>query len=120
METNAKNVTYYKCRAEDVNDIQNLIIYYKVYEEKLTSNVQILIFYRATDMLSHANDNITIEMLAKCLPNEFSKLAENEDLCRRIKIEALYNFAVGQQQEQVQQIRQDQAMIIPSGIDYSA
>ncbi|KAK9503375.1 hypothetical protein O3M35_009937 [Rhynocoris fuscipes] len=74
----------------------------------------------ATDMLSLANENITVEMLAKCLPKEFSKLAENEELCRRIKIEALYNFAVAQQQEQVQQIREDQAMVIPSGIDYTS
>ncbi|XP_073985064.1 5-taurinomethyluridine-[tRNA] synthase subunit MTO1, mitochondrial isoform X2 [Rhodnius prolixus] len=114
-----KNV---KQNMEDALELCNSISYpFNVWRQMLkmspTTNAE---QKTATDMLSHANDNITIEMLAKCLPNEFSKLAENEDLCRRIKIEALYNFAVGQQQEQVQQIRQDQAMIIPSGIDYSA
>ena len=71
-------------------------------------------------MLSHGNDNITVRMLADCLPEIFGHLAEKEDLCTRVKIEALYQHAVARQQEQVIQIKKDETMIIPPEVDYTS
>jgi tRNA U34 5-carboxymethylaminomethyl modifying enzyme MnmG/GidA len=76
--------------------------------------------FRASEMLSFANDNITVPMLAWSFPDIFGKLVENEELCRRLKIEALYQNAVIQQYDQVSQIRKDQTMLIPPSVDYTS
>ena len=57
-------------------------------------------------------------MLATYFPKEFSMFVDNPKLCRRIKIEALYQEAVKQQHEEVELIRRDEALLIPPNIDY--
>ncbi|XP_014276233.1 protein MTO1 homolog, mitochondrial [Halyomorpha halys] len=74
----------------------------------------------ASEMLSLPNDNITVQMLCDSLPEIFGHLAENEDLCTRIKIEALYQTAIAQQKEQVSQIKKEESMIIPPEVDYTS
>lgn len=74
----------------------------------------------ASEMLSHANDNITVQMLCDSLPEIFGHLATSEDLCTRIKIEALYQTAVAMQKEQVSQIKKEESMIIPPEVDYTS
>lgn len=74
----------------------------------------------ATEMLSHANDNISVEMLADCLPDLFGTLDGKTDLSRRVKIEALYQSAIAQQREQVVQIKNDESMVIPPEVDYTS
>lgn len=71
-------------------------------------------------MLSIVNDNITIGTLADCMPDLFGHLSDKEDLARRVKIEALYQFAIDQQKEQVTQIRNDESLVIPPEVDYTS
>ncbi|KAL1140238.1 hypothetical protein AAG570_000170 [Ranatra chinensis] len=74
----------------------------------------------AAEMLSLANDNITVRMLANCMPDIFGPLLKNEKIHERLKIEALYEDAVTREYDQVSQIRQDEAMLIPPDIDYTS
>uniref|UniRef100_A0A146M5L7 Protein MTO1, mitochondrial n=2 Tax=Lygus hesperus TaxID=30085 RepID=A0A146M5L7_LYGHE len=74
----------------------------------------------ATEILSMNNDGVTVDLLAKYLPNEFSKLAQNREVSERLKIEALYDYYVDQQHEQVSKIKQDEGLRIPPEIDYTS
>lgn len=72
----------------------------------------------ALDVLAAANYNVEPETLAVCFPKEFSVFADNPNLCRRIKIKAIYQEAAKQQHEEVELIRRDEALVIPPNIDY--
>ncbi|CAB0004675.1 unnamed protein product [Nesidiocoris tenuis] len=55
----------------------------------------------ATDMLSMSNEPVTVNLLAKYLPNEFKKIAQNREVSERLKVEALYQHYVELQHEQI-------------------
>ncbi|KAF6206876.1 hypothetical protein GE061_018112 [Apolygus lucorum] len=74
----------------------------------------------AAEILSMNNDGVTVDLLAKYLPNEFSKLSQNREVSERLKIEALYEYYVDQQHEQVSKIKQDEGLRIPPEIDYTS
>lgn len=71
-------------------------------------------------MLSVSHDEITVEKLTKALPDVFSQLGNDRNLNQRLRTEALYEAALVEQQEEVMEIRRDEALRIPSHIDYSA
>lgn len=70
------------------------------------------------ELLSLSYENLTVEKLAESVP-ELKEIAENSELCRRLKIEALYQCAVEKQHEEVMRIKQDEAVVIPPHIDYT-
>lgn len=71
-------------------------------------------------MLSVSHDEITVEKLTKALPDVFSQLGKDSSLNQRLRTEALYEAALVEQQEEVNEIRRDEALRIPSHIDYTA
>jgi tRNA U34 5-carboxymethylaminomethyl modifying enzyme MnmG/GidA len=71
-------------------------------------------------MLSVSHDEITVERLSKALPDVFAQLADDRNLNHRLKVEALYEAALVEQQEEVMEVRRDEALRIPSHIDYTA
>ncbi|ALC41154.1 CG4610 [Drosophila busckii] len=72
----------------------------------------------AFDMLGVPSDNITIEQLIKLCPKELSWLQEDRELASRLKIEALYTHFVDEQQRDVDDVRREERLSIPAGIDY--
>lgn len=45
-------------------------------------------------------------------------IKEDEDLCNRIKIEAIYDHAIKNQEMDINEIKRDEGLIIPRNIDY--
>ncbi|KAJ8872696.1 hypothetical protein PR048_026309 [Dryococelus australis] len=76
--------------------------------------------FSAFQYLSLPGDVVTVEKLAVALPQEFGHLQGQPALCHRLKVEALYAAAVADQQEEVAEVRRDEALIIPDSIDYAA
>lgn len=51
-------------------------------------------------------------------PSSFGWIMKDSDLCNRIKIEALYENAIKNQKIEVNEIKRDEALLIPKNIDY--
>ncbi|XP_018365095.1 PREDICTED: protein MTO1 homolog, mitochondrial [Trachymyrmex cornetzi] len=73
----------------------------------------------AFDMLSVTDELVTFAKLAKLLP-QLGHLDGDPGLARRIEIETKYVFAVAEQQDQVNDIRRNEQMVIPDNIDYNS
>ena len=58
-----------------------------------------------------------VEDICKLFP-DLSWIADDIDLCNRVKIEAMYERVVQEQEKEVQEIRRDESMMIPKDIDY--
>ncbi|EFN86010.1 Protein MTO1-like protein, mitochondrial [Harpegnathos saltator] len=74
----------------------------------------------AFDILGNTNDEITFAQLAKILPELLGHLDGDPTLMIRVEIEAKYAFVVANQQNQVDDIRRNEQMIIPEDIDYNS
>lgn len=48
----------------------------------------------------------------------FKWIGDDEELCKRIKIEAVYDYVLKDQQKEVEEIRRDEELLIPKEIDY--
>ncbi|XP_075220870.1 5-taurinomethyluridine-[tRNA] synthase subunit MTO1, mitochondrial isoform X2 [Lycorma delicatula] len=78
-------------------------------------------FKSAFDMLSLPNGQVTADQLIIKLPQFFDgELLRDKKLHNRILYEALYHLVVLQQNDDVNQIRRDEALIIPPDIDYAS
>lgn len=65
------------------------------------------------------NNMISIDMIIKVLPDRFGHLAQDSIILERIKIEAIYAPSIKGLQEEIDEIRKNEQMIIPSSIDYN-
>lgn len=65
------------------------------------------------------NNEISIDMIIKVLPDRFGHLAQDSIILERLKIEALYAASIKGLQEEIDEIRKNEQMIIPSSIDYN-
>uniref|UniRef100_T1GX23 tRNA uridine 5-carboxymethylaminomethyl modification enzyme C-terminal N-terninal subdomain domain-containing protein n=1 Tax=Megaselia scalaris TaxID=36166 RepID=T1GX23_MEGSC len=74
-------------------------------------------FKSAFDMLAMSNDNISCEDLAKIDPS-LKWISSEPQIAQRIKIEALYEFFVGEQMKDVEAVRKEEMLVIPKDIDY--
>ncbi|EDW01411.1 protein MTO1 homolog, mitochondrial [Drosophila grimshawi] len=72
----------------------------------------------AFDMLAVPADNITVDQLIDLCPGELSWLRTDGDISARLKIEALYSFFVDEQQRDVEDVRREERLCIPTDIDY--
>lgn len=70
------------------------------------------------EMMSIAVDEIEAEQIADLYPESLGWVKHNYELCRRLKIEALYEMAIGDQAREVEEVRRDEKLIIPTTIDY--
>ncbi|KDR21418.1 protein MTO1 homolog, mitochondrial [Zootermopsis nevadensis] len=73
----------------------------------------------AFEMLTINHDEITVEKLTEALPDVFTELADDRNLNHRLKVEALYEAALVEQQEEMTEVKRDEALRIPSHIDYT-
>lgn len=71
----------------------------------------------AFDMISVSSDSIKMEQLAE-INSELKWITEDDELCRRVHIESLYDFVVKEQAKEVEEVQRDESLIIPRNIDY--
>ncbi|XP_067627731.1 protein MTO1 homolog, mitochondrial [Eurosta solidaginis] len=74
----------------------------------------------AFDMLGIPADNISLAQMIDLQPDELRWLQNETAICDRIKIEALYDYFVAEQQRDVEDVRRDEGLAIPTNIDYFA
>lgn len=72
----------------------------------------------AFEMLAIPSDAVRAEQVAELEPHLLGWIRGNVRLCERLKIEAIYERAIGEQAGQVEAVRKDERLIIPEGIDY--
>ncbi|XP_015431455.1 PREDICTED: LOW QUALITY PROTEIN: protein MTO1 homolog, mitochondrial [Dufourea novaeangliae] len=87
----------------------------KLLKIKETRNIYVK---SALDMLNIADEDVTIDMLIKALPDRFGHLADDPIVSRRLKIEAIYARGIAEQQREVDEIRTNEQMMIPPDINY--
>lgn len=68
-------------------------------------------------MLGIANWGVDVARLAGADP-AYRQMAEDEDLCFRLGVEALYHFFVLQQKCEIGEVRREEALTIPKNVDY--
>lgn len=71
----------------------------------------------AFDFISSAEPP-TVEDICKLDMSTLGWISKDSELCSRVKIEAIYEHVVTLQAEEVKEIRRDESMLIPKGIDY--
>ncbi|XP_055322375.1 protein MTO1 homolog, mitochondrial [Sitodiplosis mosellana] len=74
----------------------------------------------AYDMLSFTSDNVEVQQIANLHPEILGWVKDDRIVCDRIKIEAMYEHAIELQAKAIEEVRQDEGLLIPSDIDYSA
>eukprot|EP00075_Anas_platyrhynchos_P021542 XP_027310795.1 protein MTO1 homolog, mitochondrial [Anas platyrhynchos] len=72
----------------------------------------------AFDMLQYPEANM--EILARAIPEPLGKFAEWRELSERLKIEAAYEWCVVNQQQEIEEVRRDEALQLPEDLDYFA
>ncbi|NXS94450.1 MTO1 protein, partial [Jacana jacana] len=70
----------------------------------------------AFDILQYPE--VTMEVLARAVPDSLGKLAQWRELAERLKIEAAYEWCVVNQQQEMEEVRRDEALQLPQGLDY--
>lgn len=70
-------------------------------------------------MLGISSDNITLQQLEAIVPDQFIGKFSNSKICDRLKIEALYQTSIHDQQDDIERVEQDQSLLIPGDIDYA-
>ncbi|XP_050434948.1 protein MTO1 homolog, mitochondrial [Adelges cooleyi] len=73
----------------------------------------------ALEILGLVTEGITLEQLEKILPHELNGKFNCSKLKTRLKIEAIYHLSVRNQQNEIERMELDQALLLPSDIDYS-
>ncbi|KAH1172540.1 protein MTO1 homolog, mitochondrial [Mauremys mutica] len=72
----------------------------------------------ALDILQYPE--VTMELLARAIPEPLRKFAEWRELAERLKIEAVYEWHVASQQQEIEEVRRDEALQLPEDLDYFA
>ncbi|NWI20478.1 MTO1 protein, partial [Crypturellus soui] len=72
----------------------------------------------AFDILRYPEANM--EILARALPEPLGKVVEWRELAERLKIEATYEWCVANQQQEIEEVRRDEALRLPEDLDYFA
>jgi len=70
-------------------------------------------------MLGLSTEGITIQQLKTVIPDKFGKKFEDNRICERLKIEALYQESIYDQQEDIERVELDQSLLVPKDIDYT-
>ncbi|NWW92938.1 MTO1 protein, partial [Rhynochetos jubatus] len=72
----------------------------------------------AFDILQYSEVNMGV--LARAIPEPLGKLAQWRELAERLKIEAAYEWCVVNQQQEIEEVRRDEALQLPEDLDYFA
>lgn len=87
-------------------------------ELKLNTTKSSIFTKTAFEMMSIAADEIEAEHIAELHSETLGWVKHSNELCRRLKIEALYEMAIGDQAREVEEVRRDEKLMIPTTIDY--
>jgi tRNA uridine 5-carboxymethylaminomethyl modification enzyme len=79
-------------------------------------NSKTSVYRSAFEML--AVDHPSVQEICALNTPALDWIREDSDLCSRIKIEAMYDNAIKNQENEVNEIRRDEALLIPRNIDY--
>ncbi|XP_076755188.1 5-taurinomethyluridine-[tRNA] synthase subunit MTO1, mitochondrial [Xylocopa sonorina] len=96
------------------NDVQSFTKWQKLLQIPYSKNSTIR---SAFEMLSIPD--VHIDQFIAALPDRYGHLAHDPIIKQRLKIEAIYALGVEEQQQEVNEIRKNEQMIIPSSMDYS-
>lgn len=66
-----------------------------------------------------SNEGITLRQLEMILPEHFGGQFEDNRIGERLKIEALYQASIYDQQEDIERVEVDQSLLVPKDIDYT-
>jgi len=69
--------------------------------------------------LGLSTEGITIQQLEMIFPDKFGGKFEDNRIGERLKIEALYQASIYDQQEDIERVEVDQSLLVPKGIDYT-
>ncbi|XP_009946527.1 PREDICTED: protein MTO1 homolog, mitochondrial [Leptosomus discolor] len=72
----------------------------------------------AFDILQYPEANM--EILGRAIPEPLGRLAQWRELAERLKIEAAYEWCVVNQQQEIEEVRRDEALQLPEDLDYFA
>ncbi|XP_051469875.1 protein MTO1 homolog, mitochondrial isoform X2 [Apus apus] len=72
----------------------------------------------AFDILQYPEANM--EVLGRAVPEALGKFAQWRELAERLKIEAAYEWCVVNQQQEIEEVRRDEALQLPEDLDYFA
>ncbi|XP_026551067.1 protein MTO1 homolog, mitochondrial isoform X2 [Pseudonaja textilis] len=64
------------------------------------------------------NPEVSMDVLARVLPESMTKITEWKSLAERLKIEAVYGLHVANQKLEIEEVRQDEALHLPEDLDY--
>uniref|UniRef100_A0A2D4MNC2 L-amino-acid oxidase n=1 Tax=Micrurus spixii TaxID=129469 RepID=A0A2D4MNC2_9SAUR len=64
------------------------------------------------------NPEVSMDVLARVLPESMKKFIEWKSLAERLKIEAVYGLHVANQKLEIEEVRQDEALRLPEDLDY--
>jgi len=70
-------------------------------------------------MLGLSTDGVTLRQLEMILPDKFGGKFEDNRIGERLKIEALYQASIYDQQEDIERVEVDQSLLVPKDIDYT-
>jgi len=70
-------------------------------------------------MLGLSTEGITIQQLETVIPDKFGGKFKDNRICERLKIEALYQASIYDQQEDIERVELDQSLLVPKDIDYT-
>ncbi|CAH2307848.1 MTO1 homolog, mitochondrial [Pelobates cultripes] len=70
----------------------------------------------AADVLRY--QALNLDMICKVFPEALEKFAERREIAQRLKIEAMYELHVKQQQKEIAEVQKDEALVLPDDIDY--
>ncbi|XP_038603784.1 protein MTO1 homolog, mitochondrial isoform X1 [Tachyglossus aculeatus] len=70
----------------------------------------------ALDVLMY--EEVDMEKLAKAIPDPLKKFVESRELTERLKIEAIYEATISLQQQEIEEVRRDEALQLPEDLDY--
>uniref|UniRef100_A0A336LZH0 CSON008936 protein n=1 Tax=Culicoides sonorensis TaxID=179676 RepID=A0A336LZH0_CULSO len=73
----------------------------------------------AFTLIGVLSDNVTFEDIAK-IDQSISWIVDNEELCKRIRIEAIYERSIEEQAKEVEEVRRNEQQEIPDYIDYAS
>lgn len=72
----------------------------------------------AFGFLAPSTDSPSVEQVCELDPAVLGWIKDDVELCKRIKIESLYAFVVKEQAKEVEEVRRDESLLIPTEIDY--
>lgn len=64
-------------------------------------------------------EGVNVKMLKDIIDTKYNYLYENEKMAERIKINCLYSFSEKKQTEEIQDIKKNESIILPTDLDYT-